>query len=148
MVIVKVPFNLAIFDTGAAAGVLDAYPQVKTWYAGGHSLGGPAACMWAGENDAAIAGVILLGSYTTTDLSSTNLRLLSIYGSNDQVINHDNYAESQTLDPADTTEVVIDGGNHAQFGEYGIQDGDGEASISAQDQRDQAVAAIISWMGQ
>jgi hypothetical protein len=35
---------------------------------------------------------------------------------------------------------VIQGGNHAQFGNYGLQPGDGIATISAADQQRQAAA--------
>jgi len=147
-VLVKSPFNLAFFDTNAADGVLAAYPQVKEWYVGGHSLGGVAACQWAAENASRVKGVILLASYTSTDLTGTGLRFLDIYGSDDQVMNRDNYAESQALLPADAQTVLLQGGNHAQFGDYGAQEGDGEASISAKEQREQAVAAIVEWIGQ
>ena len=145
-VVAKVTFNLAFLDVDAADAVLDAYPQVGTWYVGGHSLGGVAACQWVAGNADRVAGVILLASYTSTDLTGTGLRVLEVYGSNDQAMNRDNYEESQALLPADVTEVVLQGGNHAQFGEYGEQAGDGAATIPPDDQREQAVDAIIAWM--
>ena len=145
-VVAKVTVNLAFLDVHAADDVLAAYPQVGTWYVGGHSLGGVAACQWAQEYQGAVAGIVLLGSYPSVDLSGSKLRMISIYGANDQVMNRDNYAESQALRPADFTETVVQGGNHAQFGEYGPQEGDGEPAISAQEQRDQTVDAILDWM--
>ena len=145
-IIVKVPFNLAFLDTGAADGVLSAYPQVKTWYVGGHSLGGVAACQWVEGNADKVAGIILMGSYPSVDLTGADVRLLSIYGTNDLVMNRENYEESKVLRPADTQEAVIQGGNHAQFGEYGTQDGDGEAAIPAEEQRRQTVDAIMKWL--
>ncbi len=36
--------------------------------------------------------------------------------------------------PAQYQESVIEGGNHAGFGSYGAQSGDGTASISAEEQ--------------
>lgn len=145
-VVAKVTFNLAFLDVGAADGILDAYPQPKTWYVGGHSLGGVAACQWAQENAGKTAGIILLASYPSVDLSGTDLRMLSVYGSNDHAMNADNYAESQALRPADFQEVVIEGGNHAQFGEYGPQAGDGDPAITPSEQREQAVNAILKWL--
>lgn len=147
-VLVKVPFNLAFFDVDAADGVLEAFPQVKTWYAGGHSLGGVAACQWTSAHADKVAGVILLASYTSVDLSGTDLRMLTVYGTADGVMNRDNLAESRPLCPADARDVVIEGGNHAQFGDYGTQDGDGTATISAADQRTQTVDAILDWISQ
>lgn len=145
-VIAKVPFNLAFFKTDAAAAVLDAYPRVKTWYVGGHSLGGVAACQWAVDNASRVGGIILLASYPSVDLSETGLRLLDVYGSEDGVMNRENYAESRALLPEDSRTTVIDGGNHAQFGDYGTQEGDGTAKISAEEQQAQAVAAMLSWI--
>jgi hypothetical protein len=45
--------------------------------------------------------------------------------------------------PADTTYVVIDGGDHAQFGWYGPQAGDNPAEISRDDQQAQTVQATV-----
>ena len=145
-VIAKMPFNLAFFGTDVADGVLAAYPQVKTWYVGGHSLGGPVACRWVVKNPDRAEGVVLLATYTTVDLTDMGVRVLEVYGSNDTAMNRDNYEEAQPLLPADATEVVIQGGNHAQFGEYGEQNGDSAAAISAEEQRKQAADAIVDWM--
>ena len=49
-------------------------------------------------------------------------------------------------DPDDTTIVVLEGGNHAQFGNYGIQSGDGVASISRQEQQKQTSLAIREFL--
>lgn len=147
-VIAKMPFNLAFFGVDAADDVMAAFPQVKTWYVGGHSLGGVAACQWAQGNASRVAGVLLFASYTSVDLTDTGLRVLEVYGSNDEAMNRDNYAESQALLPPDVTEVVINGGNHAQFGEYGEQNGDGKAAITADEQRRQVVEAVMKWMGE
>ena len=145
-VVAKMPFNLPFFKIDAASAVLDAYPNVGTWYAGGHSLGGLTVCQWAADNSSRISGIILLGAYTSVDLSGTNLRMLQIYGTNDNVMNRDNLAESQSLMPADSQVVELQGGNHAQFGDYGSQDGDGEAEISGEEQRKQTEDAILDWI--
>ena len=144
--ILKAPFNLAFFDTDAADGVLAAYPQIKTWYVGGHSLGGPVSCRWVVKDPSRVEGVILFATYSAVDLSDTGLRVLEVYGSNDTAMNHENYEEAQSLLPADLTEVVIQGGNHAQFGEYGEQNGDSPATIPADEQRKQAADAIVDWL--
>jgi hypothetical protein len=38
---------------------------------------------------------------------------------------------------------VIQGGNHARFGNYGLQPGDGTATISAADQQEQAADLTV-----
>ena len=93
-----------------------------------------------------LEGVILLGSYSTADLCATELRVLSVYGSNDGVMNREKYAKYKPNLPTDTVEQVIEGGTHAYFGAYGEQDGDGTAEISQADQLSQAAALIAEFI--
>ena len=140
--LVEMPFNLAIFDTNAAEGIKDKYPDIDNWYMGGHSLGGSAAAMYLESNADEYKGLILLGSYSTVDLSDTNLQILSIYGSEDEVINRDKYNDSLKNMPKSFYEFVIQGGCHAYFGMYGEQDGDGTPTISNEFQIDVTTAKI------
>ena len=133
-VIVKMPFNLAVLDINAADGIQDEYPEVEEWYIGGHSLGGSMAASYLEKNAEDYEGLILLGSYSTADLSDTDLKVLSIYGSEDKVMNREKYDENKINLPGGFTETVIDGGCHAYFGMYGTQDGDGTPTISNQEQ--------------
>ena len=79
-------------------------------------------------------GLILLGSYSTADLSKTDLNVLSVYGSEDKVMNRVKYDENKSNLPSDLIEVVIEGGCHAYFGMYGAQEGDGKPTISNEEQ--------------
>ena len=79
-------------------------------------------------------GLILLGSYSTADLSSTELKVLSVYGSEDKVMNREKYNANITNLPQNFTETVIDGGCHAYFGVYGKQKGDGTPTVTAKEQ--------------
>jgi len=45
--------------------------------------------------------------------------------------------------PEDTSLVVIEGGNHAQFGDYGPQEGDGTATLARDAQQRATVDAIL-----
>ena len=128
------PFNLAVFDINAADGIQEQYSQIKNWYIGGHSLGGSMAASYLKKNADKYKGLILLGSYSTTNLSNTNLEVLSIYGSEDHVLNYKKYNSNKSNLPQDFTEIVIDGGCHAYFGMYGMQKGDGTPTISNQEQ--------------
>ena len=133
-VLMKMPFNLAVLDMNAADGIQEMYPEVENWYIGGHSLGGSMAASYLGNNADKFKGLILLGSYSTADLSETDLKVLSLYGSEDKVMNREKYEECKINLPEDFTEFVIEGGNHAYFGAYGEQEGDGKASISQVEQ--------------
>ena len=133
-VLVKMPFRLAVLDINAAEAIPAQYPHIKHWYIGGHSLGGSmaAACL-SGQPDA-FDGLVLLGAYSTADLSETDLSVLSVYGSEDRVMNREKYTGSKDNLPEDFTEILIDGGCHANFGIYGPQEGDGTPGITAQTQ--------------
>ena len=133
-IIAEMPFNLAVFDINAADGIQKEYPQIENWYIGGHSLGGSMAASYLEKHTDAFEGLILLGSYSTANLSDTELKVLSIYGSEDQVLNREKYSENIGNLPKDYKEIVIEGGCHAYFGMYGAQDGDGTPSISDSEQ--------------
>lgn len=133
-VLVQMPFNLAVFDINAADGIIDMYPEIKNWYIGGHSLGGSMAASYISENPDEFDGLVLLGSYSTADLSQCDINVLSIYGSEDEVLNIEKYNENIINMPQDFKEVIIDGGCHAYFGMYGAQEGDGVAKISNAEQ--------------
>ena len=133
-ILVEMPFNLAVLDINAADGIQEQYPEIEKWYIGGHSLGGSMAASYLAEHIDDYDGLILLGSYSTVDLSETDLAVLSVYGSEDQVMNRDQYEKNKSNLPSDFTEVVIDGGCHAYFGVYGAQEGDGMPAISNEQQ--------------
>ena len=143
-VLVKMPFNLAVFDINAADEIQEQFSYIENWYIGGHSLGGSMAASYLKNNSENYEGLILLGSYSTSDLSNTELDVLSIYGSEDKVLNREKYGQNKANLPSDFVEVVIDGGNHAQFGMYGAQDGDGEAYISRSEQTSLTVKEILN----
>ena len=143
-VVAHMPFNFAFFDVNAADRVRADYPDVGTWWVGGHSLGGSMAAQYAVDHagDGTLDGLVLLGSYSASDLSSTNLGAISLYGSNDQVLNRAKLEDNADLLPKGAETVEIEGGNHAGFGAYGPQSGDGEASITPAEQQSQTADAI------
>ena len=146
--LVQMPGNLAVLDANAADGLQQEHPEITTWYMAGHSLGGTMAANYAAAHDGDYDGLILLAAYSTKDLTGTTLRVLSVYGSEDGVMNQESYEKNRSNLPADTTEVVLSGGCHAQFGSYGTQDGDGIPTISGKEQIRQTVEAIAAFVGQ
>lgn len=150
--LVHMPGNLAIFGVKKAEDVLrDAAAgdsSYEHWYLAGHSLGGAMAASFAATHSGELEGLIFLGAYSTKDLSGTDLKVLSLYGSEDQVLNREKLSESHALMPADFTEAVIQGGNHAQYGDYGMQKGDGTAAITAEEQRDIVTEKILTFVSE
>jgi dienelactone hydrolase len=145
VVITPMPLNLAVFGVDKAVDVMHAFPSIKHWAIGGHSLGGSMAASFARKHPDVIQGIVFWASYPagSDNLSATNLAVASIYASNDGLATGDKIEKSRSLLPANTTWVKIEGGNHAQFGWYGIQAGDGRAALSREAQQEQTVAATL-----
>lgn len=145
VVITKPTLNLAFFDQRPLTTFTDDATDVDRWLIGGHSLGGVRACMLA--DDPAASGLVLFGSYCANDLSASDLRVLSIGGSEDALSTPQTIAEAAPLLPESTTFVEIEGLNHAGFGNYGVQPGDGVSTLTPEESRDeitQALAAFLS----
>lgn len=145
-ILVKMPFRLAVFDMDAAEGLQEQYPEISDWYIGGHSLGGSMAASYVADHAADYEGLILFASYSTADLSQTSLSALCLYGSEDQVLNWENYEKYRENLPGLLEEQSIPGGNHAQFGMYGAQKGDGKATITGEAQIQMAAELIAGYM--
>ncbi len=143
--LVRMPGNLAVLDANAADGLQEKHPEVTTWYIAGHSLGGAMAANYVAAHLEDFNGLILLAAYSTKDLTQTPLQVLSVYGSEDGVMNREAYKKNWANLPADTTEVILEGGCHAQFGSYGAQDGDGTPTISSEEQIRQTADAIAAF---
>lgn len=148
--LVHMPGNLAIFGVNKAEKVLrdstgtdEAYEH---WYLAGHSLGGAMAASFAATHSEELEGLIFLGAYSTKNLSETDLRILSLYGSEDRILNREKLTKSHALMPVEFTEYVTWGGNHAQYGDYGVQKGDGTATIAAEEQRKIATEKILTFI--
>ncbi len=145
-VLVEMPFNLAVLDVNAADGIQQEYPEIEDWYIGGHSLGGSMAASYLADHAQDYKGLVLLGSYSTADLSDTDLAVLSVFGSEDKVMNREKYDENKSNLPTGFTEIVIEGGCHAYFGMYGAQDGDGTPVITNEEQIRLTVENIVKMM--
>jgi len=145
-VLVEMPFQLAVFDIDAADGIQENFPQIENWYIGGHSLGGSMAASYLSECTDSYDGLVLLGSYSTADLSQTELQVLSIYGNEDMVMNREKYELNKKNLPVDFQEIVIDGGCHAYFGMYGAQEGDGTPDITNEAQINLSADAIAAML--
>ena len=142
-VIVRPPFNLAILDADAAHAAIGQFPDIRTWMIAGHSMGGVAAADYASRHGDDIAGIAFLASYPSVDLSGYEGQVVSVIGTNDGVINRGNYEAAAAKLPPSTRELVIPGGNHAYYGDYGEQAGDGEAAITRDEQQTQTADALI-----
>lgn len=90
-----------------------------------------------------VSGLVLWAAYPADNnvLSSSNLPVISIYGSQDGMVTE--LEASRRSLPAKTEFIVIKGGNHAQMGWYGDQAGDNVATISREEQ--QSILINSTW---
>jgi Alpha/beta hydrolase family len=145
VVIVPMPLNLAVFGSNRAQEVIAAYPGIQHWVIGGHSLGGAMAAHFAFQNPGAVQGLALWAAYPTSsdDLSGQSLKTVSMIGSRDGLGTEQGVEATRHLLPEGTQFIVIEGGNHAQFGWYGEQPGDDPATITRDDQQAQVLQATL-----
>jgi dienelactone hydrolase len=135
-ILVEMPFNLAVFDINAANDILAKLPEIKSWYIAGHSLGGAMASSYIENNEDKFQGLILLGAYP---VNAANISTLEIYGTYDIMLDKSKLANNDN-----TFEII--GGNHAYFGDYGEQEGDGVATITREEQQAKTVEIILEFI--
>jgi pimeloyl-ACP methyl ester carboxylesterase len=140
VVVTKPTLNLAFFDQRPLSTFTDDAPTVDRWFVGGHSLGGVRACQLA--DSPAVDGLMLFASYCANDLSTTDLAVLSIAASNDGLTTAEKIEAAAPRLPPSTMFVIIEGGNHAGFGDYGNQSGDREATLTSIQIRDAITTAV------
>lgn len=164
--IAKHDANLAVLDINKADVFLDNLVESESGIKilMGHSLGGAMACSYASNNLGAFDGLVLMASYPTENFSLVDYSgsVLSLTGSLDGVLDLEKFEEAKAFLPAgeiinsidlfpdvleENTTVYFDieGGNHAQFGSYGAQNGDGKPTISKEYQHAQVQGAIIEF---
>ena len=137
--LVEMPFNLAFLGSDSADEIIK-NSNYSHYILAGHSLGGSMAAKYASSHD--VDGLVLLAAYPADEVK---IPVLSIYGSNDKILNMKSYNDSKALIKANFTEDIIDGGNHGQFANCGFLKGDGNASINSTVQQNRTVNDIIDF---
>jgi hypothetical protein len=128
-----VPLRFAILARGRADDVRARFPATRTWWLGGHSLGGATASFVAADAEPGQwRGVVFWASYPADSASLADrddLTVVSVAGAEDGLSTPADVAERRDLLPADAQVTVLDGVVHAQFGAYGTQRGDGTPTV-------------------
>ena len=130
VVIVKPPLGIAFFATSFAQGWIGDHPDIDRWAVGGHSLGGVVGSTSV-DGDEPVDGLVFYASYPLSDLSNrSEVAVTSIYGLNDGIAEPDQIEESAVDLPSGAVFVPIEGAVHSDFGDYGLQPGDGRPEIT------------------
>ena len=145
VVVPAMPLNLAVFAPYKASDVIAAYPGIETWVIGGHSLGGSMAVTYADANPDVIDGIVLWASYpqASDSIADAEMAAASVFGTLDGLLSVETVQDSRAYLPEGTMFIAIEGGNHAQFGSYGKQSGDNDATVSREVQQAAAVEAAL-----
>lgn len=146
-IIVKMPFNLAVFAPNKADNVIANHPEITKWVIMGHSLGGVFASDYAVNHQDKIKGVIYLAAYPNSNASNATFKALSIRGSLDNLTTAEKIESNKNKFPENTTFITIEGGNHYNNGNYGAQAGDNNSTITREEQQKQIINAILEFLG-
>lgn len=139
--LVEMPFNLAFMGANSADEIIE-NTNYTHYFMAGHSLGGAMAGKYVNQTSNNITGLIYLSAHIEQEI---DIPILSIRGTNDGIINLESYQKAKPM-MKNLTEVLIEGGNHAQFGYYGNQSGDGNATITPESQQHQSEDAIVKFI--
>jgi len=148
VVIARMPLDLAVLNSDKALELMPQYPYVQHWVLAGHSLGGAMAAELVKRQPERFAGLVLMAAYPgeNTDLSELKLPVMSVYASEDGLATPAKIMAARPRLPADTRYVRLEGGNHAQFGTYGPQNGDGEAQLTLAAQQHQIASEVLTFL--
>ncbi len=148
VILTQMPFNLAVTQPAKALQVIEAYPSIQNWSIGGHSLGGAMAANFVRNHPGLVRGLVLWAAYPAESDSLVNqpVQVISIYGTQDGLATVEKTQNSRRLLPETTRFVAIEGGNHAQFGDYGEQSGDQPALISWREQQELIVRSTVQFL--
>lgn len=152
--VIKLPYRFAAFDShrsqavDRAVRVIAEHPQVMAWVVSGHSLGGALACRIARDRPNDVAGLVLVGTThpKSDDLSSVAFPVAKVYASLDGIAPVEKVDANKHLLPSDTRYILLNGGNHCQFGNYAGQFLDGTATISREQQQSATRSAILEML--
>jgi pimeloyl-ACP methyl ester carboxylesterase len=144
-IIVKMPFNLALFDTNKANKVITNHTEIQNWVIAGHSLGGVFASDYA-LKQSKIKGVIYLAAYPSANASNASFKSISIRGSLDNLTTSEDISKNLDKFPANTIFITIPGGNHYNIGDYGAQAGDNNSTITREEQQKFTVSYILEFL--
>ncbi|GAB4029595.1 alpha/beta hydrolase [Spirosoma gilvum] len=148
--IIKMPWRLATYGYKKINGLPEFADTTKQYVLCGHSQGAKMAAQYVYEFPGKMAGLILIGTSHPRDISLATLTIpvMKIWATHDGLASPKEVTQNKGKLPASTEFVVIQGGNHAQFGYYGPQLGDDTPTISRAEQQKICEQAIVRFLQQ
>lgn len=146
--IIKMPWRMSTRGYQQIKTLFSLTDTTKHYVLAGPSQGGKMAAQFAHENKNVLAGLILMGTShpRDIDLSSFTLSVVKLYATNDGLASLPEVFENKGKLPSHAQWVEIKGGNHAQFGYYGSQLGDDNATITREVQQSLVNQTVIGFL--
>jgi hypothetical protein len=156
IIIVKLPWGTAPLDSHeerlwqTTQEIMLEETDIQQWVLSGHSRGAAIAARTVHEHESLFAGLILIGTSHPKEaafsLANTQIPITKIFATEDGLASVAEVAANRIFLPEQTMMIEVEGGNHAQFGYYGTQLGDGKATISRDEQQAETAAAIRTFL--
>ena len=141
------PLDTGALNVTAAEEYVARFPNIDEWFLAGHSHGGGCACVEASLNIDQWKGLILMASIPTVLPLPDDYPVLMFHATEDGAVpKRTNVILCAEIGNTDLTKVTIKGGNHAQFGDYGVQSNDNPSTISAEKQQTIVTTKTLKWL--
>jgi pimeloyl-ACP methyl ester carboxylesterase len=144
--LIKMDWRLPQYDYQKVAKLMD-LPN-GSYIIGGHSQGGKMAAQMVYENPNLFKGLFLLGTSHPRDIDLSNQQIpcIKLYAENDGLASVEEVLENKNKLPKNSELILIDGGNHSQFGYLGQLLMDSSPDISLEEQQKQTSKNLIEFM--
>lgn len=144
--LIKMDWRLPQFDYQKVSNLIDL--KKGNFVIGGHSQGGKMAAQFVYENPNVFKGLFLMGTShpRDIDLSIINIPCIKLYAENDGLASVEEVMENKSKLPKHSNLILINGGNHSQFGYLGQLLMDSSPDISLEEQQKQTYNNLIIFM--
>lgn len=135
--IIHMPWRMATKGYTQILDLFDLDDPNKKYILGGHSQGAKMAAQFVYEHPGLIDGLFLLGTSHPRDydMSDVEIPCLKLYAEFDGLASVAEVRENQELMPKGSQMILIEGGNHSQFGYMGQLFMDESAEIDREEQQ-------------
>ena len=134
--------NYPFFSFDKANKIISANSKDEKWYLVSHNTSGEVAAKAAAGNKK-IVGVVFMGTYPLNDeLKLINEPVLTIWGTNDGVLDFSKFSTYKRNLPASAEFMEIVGGNNTNFADVNLITGDREARTGTSIQQDMSAKRI------
>ena len=129
-----------------ARALMKTFPEVARWIVAGHSRGGEIAARFGRDQPDALSGLLLIATSHPRDfsLAQSGFKVTRLSASRDGFASPEKLAANRPNLPEETRLIVVEGGNHSQFGWYGFQPGDRFALLPRAEQQRRTIEVLLA----